>query len=88
MTLPAEDMAICHMGDQFWRMISSEESRFGKLAELASVWWMDVVAVLYGVPPGRYKIQWRVKITSDRPVVNTEFRAVLFDKDEVWSHWL
>ncbi|KAF9085891.1 hypothetical protein BGX23_009315 [Mortierella sp. AD031] len=82
MTLPAEDMMIAHMGDQFWRMISSDESQFGKLAELASVWWMDVAAVVFGVPPGRYKVQWRVKVTSDGPVVNTEFRAVLFDKHE------
>ncbi|KAF9146237.1 hypothetical protein BG015_011653 [Linnemannia schmuckeri] len=82
MTLPAEDMMIAHMGNQFWRMITSSESKYGKLAELASVWWMDVVAVFVGVPPGRYKVQWRVKVTSDAPVVNTEFRAVLFDKHE------
>ncbi|KAG0075059.1 hypothetical protein BGZ90_010240 [Linnemannia elongata] len=82
MTLPAEDMMIAHMGNQFWRMITSSESKYGKLAELASVYWMDVVAVFYGVPPGRYKVQWRVKVTSDGPVLNTEFRAVLFDKHE------
>ncbi|KAG0376934.1 hypothetical protein BGX24_006976 [Mortierella sp. AD032] len=82
MMLPAEDMMIAHMGNQFWRMITSEESKYGRLAELASVWWMDVVAVFHGVPPGRYKVQWRVKITSDAPVVNTEFRAVLFNKHE------
>ncbi|KAG0278077.1 hypothetical protein BGZ95_004782 [Linnemannia exigua] len=82
LTLPAEDMMIAHMGNQFWRMIASGESRYGRLAELASVWWMDVVAVFYGVPPGRYKVQWRVKVTSDAPIVNTEFRAVLFDKHE------
>lgn len=83
MTLPAEDMMIAHMGNQFWRMITSSESKYGKLAELASVWWMDVIAVFYGVPPGRYKVQWRVKVTSDAPVVKTEFRAVLFEKHEV-----
>ncbi|KAF8926910.1 hypothetical protein BGZ47_002466 [Haplosporangium gracile] len=82
MTLPAEDMMIAHMGNQFWRMITSSESEYGKLAELASVWWMDVVAVFVGVLPGRYKVQWRVKVTSDAPVVNTEFRAVLFDNHE------
>ncbi|KAF9932188.1 hypothetical protein FBU30_008743 [Linnemannia zychae] len=82
MTLPAEDMMIAHMGNQFWRMISSSESKYGKLAELASVWWMDVVAVFFGVLPGRYKVQWRVKVTSDGPVVNTEFRAVQFTKEE------
>ncbi|KAG0197910.1 hypothetical protein BGX28_008590 [Mortierella sp. GBA30] len=82
MTLPAEDMAICHMGDRYWMMIDSKASTYGKLAELRSVWWMDVVAVFYGVPPGRYKVQWRVRVTSDAPVVNSEFKAVLFDKHE------
>ncbi|KAF9544255.1 hypothetical protein EC957_012301 [Mortierella hygrophila] len=82
MTLPAEDMIIAHMGNQFWRMITSSESKYGKLAELASVWWMDVIAIFYGVPPGRYKVQWRLKVRSDGPVVNTEFRAVLFGKHE------
>ncbi|KAG0004047.1 hypothetical protein BGZ80_008730 [Entomortierella chlamydospora] len=82
MTLPAEDMQICHMGDRYWKMIESRSSTFGRLAQLQSVWWMDVVAIFRGVPPGRYKVQWRVKVTSDAPIVNSEFRAVLFDKDE------
>ncbi|KAF9358615.1 hypothetical protein BGX26_001307 [Mortierella sp. AD094] len=82
MTLPAEDMQICHMGDRYWKMVESRSSTFGRLAQLQSVWWMDVVAVFRGVPPGRYKVQWRVKVTSDAPIVNSEFRAVLFDKDE------
>lgn len=81
--LPAEDMDICHMGDRYWKMIEHRSSLFGKLAELRSVWWMDVAAVFHGVPPGRYRIQWRLSVTSDAPVVNSEFRVVLFDKDEV-----
>ncbi|KAG0038374.1 hypothetical protein BGZ82_000332 [Podila clonocystis] len=80
--LPAEDMDIVHMGDRYWKMIEHPSSHFGKLAELRSVWWMDVAVVFHGVPPGRYRIQWRLSVTSDAPVVNSEFRAVLFDKDE------
>lgn len=83
MTLPAEDMQICHMGDRYWRMIDSESSEFGRLAQLQSVWWMDVVAVFKGVPPGRYKVQWRLKVTSDAPIINTDFKVVIYDKDEV-----
>ncbi|KAF9307372.1 hypothetical protein BGZ74_005812 [Mortierella antarctica] len=82
MILPAEDMDIVHMGDRYWKMIEYPSSHFGKLAELRSVWWMDVAVVFRGVPPGRYRIQWRLSVTSDAPVVNSEFRAVLFDKDE------
>ncbi|KAG0342462.1 hypothetical protein BG000_004482 [Podila horticola] len=80
--LPAEDMDIVHMGDRYWKMIEHTSSHFGKLAELRSVWWMDVAVVFHGVPPGRYRIQWRLSVTSDAPVVNSEFRAVVFDKDE------
>jgi hypothetical protein len=83
MTLPAEDMLICHMGDRYWRMIDSENSKFGRLAQLQSVWWMDVIAIFKGVPPGRYKVQWRLKVTSDAPIINTDFKATLFGKDEV-----
>ncbi|KAF9104734.1 hypothetical protein BGX27_009972 [Mortierella sp. AM989] len=82
MTLPAEDMIICHMGDRYWKMIESRSSSFGKIAQLQSVWWMDVVAVFRGVPPGRYKVQWRVKVTSEASIVNSEFRAIVYDKDE------
>ncbi|KAK3805879.1 MAG: hypothetical protein J3Q66DRAFT_359901 [Benniella sp.] len=82
MTLPAEDMLICHMGDRYWRMIDSENSKFGRLAQLQSVWWMDVIAIFKGVPPGRYKVQWRLKVTSDAPIINTDFKATLFGKDE------
>ncbi|KAI8359538.1 hypothetical protein B0O80DRAFT_233196 [Mortierella sp. GBAus27b] len=83
MTLPAEDMFICHMGDRYWRMIDSGSSTFGRIAQLQSVWWMDVAAVFYGVPKGRYKIQWRLKVTSDAPIINTDFRARFFEKHEV-----
>lgn len=83
MTMPAEDMEICHMGDRYWKMVESEVSSFGKLAHLQSVWWMDVITVIHGVPPGRYKVQWRVKVTSEAPIINTDFRAVILDKNEV-----
>jgi len=64
-------------------MVDSDASTFGKLAQLYSVWWMDVSATFHGVAPGRYKIQWRLQVTSEAPVVNTEFRVVLFDQHEV-----
>ncbi|KAF9915007.1 hypothetical protein BX616_007117 [Lobosporangium transversale] len=80
--LPAEDLYICHLGDQYWKIVESSSSEFGKLAQLSSVWWMDVQGVFYGVPPGRYKVQWRVKVTSDAPIINSEFRAALFNRFE------
>ncbi|KAI8605012.1 hypothetical protein EDD21DRAFT_175245 [Dissophora ornata] len=82
MTLPAEEMAICHMDGRYWEMIENNISKFGKLAQLHSVWWMDIIVVFYGVPPGRYKVQWRVKATSDAPIINSEFKAIPFDKHD------
>ncbi|KAF9948742.1 hypothetical protein BGZ65_007865, partial [Modicella reniformis] len=82
MILPAEDMQICHLDNRYWKLIESASSTFGKLAQLQSVWWMDVTATFFGVPKGRYKVQWRVKVTSDAPIINTEFKVILFDKHE------
>ncbi|KAI1319159.1 hypothetical protein EDD11_004802 [Mortierella claussenii] len=79
MTLPAEEMDICHMGNRYWKMVESRSSTFGKLAQLYSVWWMDVSGLFISVPAGRYKVQWRVKVTSDAPIINSEFKAILFD---------
>ncbi|KAF9437163.1 hypothetical protein BGZ76_001773 [Entomortierella beljakovae] len=82
LTIPAESMDICHMGDRYWKLVQNRESTFGTLAQLQSVWWMDIATDIHGVPPGHYKVQWRVKVTSDAPIINSEFTAVLFDKDE------
>ncbi|KAG0329021.1 hypothetical protein BGZ99_003651 [Dissophora globulifera] len=82
MTLPSAEMDICHMGDRYWKMVESTSSKFGRLAQLQSVWWMDVALAFYGVPPGRYKVQWRIRVTSDAPIINSEFKAILFDKHE------
>ncbi|KAF9582932.1 hypothetical protein BGW38_010568 [Lunasporangiospora selenospora] len=80
--LPARDISIHHIGNRYWVMADSKQSQFSEVAELKSVWWMDVSAMFYGVPPGKYKVQWRVSLTSDGPVINSEFRTILFDQEE------
>ncbi|GJJ74514.1 hypothetical protein EMPS_06872 [Entomortierella parvispora] len=82
MVIPAEFMSIVHMHTRYWELVENSTSTFGKLAKLNSVWWMDIEAIFRGVPPGRYKVQWRLGLTSEAPVVNTEFRVVLFDQNE------
>ncbi|KAF9115033.1 hypothetical protein BGX27_009151 [Mortierella sp. AM989] len=82
MTLSVEDMSISQMDNQGWTMIESTNSSFGRLAQLQYVWCMDVEVVFRGVPPGRYTVQWRVKVTSDTAIVNSEFRAVVLDEGE------
>lgn len=63
-----------------------------KVAELTSVWWLDVAAVFSQATSnaptkaGRYKVQWRMNLNvaeTDNVVVGTEFRAITFRKDEV-----
>ncbi|KAF9978429.1 hypothetical protein BGZ73_002325 [Actinomortierella ambigua] len=83
MVLPADDMAICHMGDRYWVMEPTSQSRFGRVATLRSVWWLDVHTVFYGVPQGRYRLRWRLKVTSNGPVVHTKFLAKLFKPTEL-----
>ncbi|KAG0231710.1 hypothetical protein BGW42_008662 [Actinomortierella wolfii] len=83
LVIPAEEMSICHMGDRYWVMHESGLSRFGKIASLHSVWWLDVFAVFHGVPQGRYRVRWRMKVTSNGPVVGTKFLAKVFRVTEV-----
>lgn len=63
-----------------------------KVAELTSVWWLDVGAVFSQATSnaptkaGRHKVQWRMNLNvaeTDNAVVGTEFRAITFRKDEV-----
>ncbi|KAK3840341.1 MAG: hypothetical protein JOS17DRAFT_16425 [Linnemannia elongata] len=62
-----------------------------KVAELTSVWWLDVGAVFSQATSnaptkaGRHKVQWRMNLNvaeTDNVVIGTEFRAITFRKDE------
>ncbi|KAF9147130.1 hypothetical protein BGX20_006742, partial [Mortierella sp. AD010] len=56
-----------------------------KVANLETVSWLDVAAVFRDQQAGRYKVQWRLNQISaypDRVLVGTEFRALVFKKDE------
>ncbi|KAG0279205.1 hypothetical protein BGZ95_001994 [Linnemannia exigua] len=106
-TVHAEELSISHLDDDqpkaplkistfeksHWKIVPHpQQPRMGpKVAELTSVWWLDVSAVFStatsNVPSrgGRYKVQWRMNLNvaqTDSVVVGTEFRAVTFRKDE------
>ena len=83
MVVPALDLCIIHMGRMYWEMIERSDSIYGRMAELHGVWWLDVSAVFYGVPRGRYRIQWNLVLANSSPIMNTEFRAVSIDRSEV-----
>ncbi|KAF9917581.1 hypothetical protein BGZ65_012833, partial [Modicella reniformis] len=65
-------------------MAPSTDSIYGQMAKLNLVWFLDVSTVFHGVPPGRYKIQWKLVLENNDSVLNgLEFRAVVADKDEI-----
>jgi hypothetical protein len=77
-----------------WKIVPHpQQPRMGpKVAELTSVWWLDVSGVFSTATSnapgkgGRYRVQWRMNLNvaqNDNVVVGTEFRAVTFRKDEV-----
>ncbi|KAF9929285.1 hypothetical protein FBU30_001715 [Linnemannia zychae] len=102
----AQELHITHLDDgvkpppkistfekSHWKIVPNpQQPRLGpKVAELTSVWWLDVSAVFSqqtsNAPShaGRYKVEWRMNLNvaqSDNVVVGTEFRAVTFRKDE------
>lgn len=80
-------MCIAHSDKvRYWVFAQTDVSRFGTVAVLRSIWWMDITAVFYGVdlsPEARYKVQWRLRTDNESAIVGSEFRAVIFGKDEV-----
>ncbi|KAF9273450.1 hypothetical protein BGZ68_001499 [Mortierella alpina] len=84
--IPASEMCIAHSDKvRYWVFAQTDVSRFGTVAVLRSIWWMDITAVFYGVdlsPEARYKVQWRLRTDNESAIVGSEFRAVIFGKDE------
>ncbi|KAI9033844.1 hypothetical protein CLU79DRAFT_15809 [Phycomyces nitens] len=60
----AQDMSIVHKNPPYWDIVPTRESCYGYTAKLGSVCWLDVNGIIKRVPPGVYKIQWRMRITS------------------------
>ncbi|KAF9572213.1 hypothetical protein EC968_010151 [Mortierella alpina] len=84
--IPALEMRIAHADKaRYWVFAQTVVSQFGTVAVLRSIWWMDIVAVFYGVDlssKARYKVQWRLRTENESAIVGSEFRAVVFGKDE------
>ncbi|KAI9492118.1 hypothetical protein BDB00DRAFT_462166 [Zychaea mexicana] len=59
----AKNMHITHIKLPYWRIVHTNESIYGATAKLHSVCWFDVNGVIEGVPPGRYRVQWRMRLS-------------------------
>ncbi|KAG2228323.1 hypothetical protein INT45_011115 [Circinella minor] len=59
----AQHMVIIHNTLPYWEIISTTESIYGAKAKLNSVCWFDVRGIMEGVPQGKYRIQWRMRLS-------------------------
>ncbi|KAF9540478.1 hypothetical protein EC957_004051 [Mortierella hygrophila] len=81
-------MYICRR-DDFWEFVSDNRSPYGMAARLQSgPWWLDVSAVLFGVGPGRYRVQWGLGLDDTSYTSGIQFRVTTFSRDEVpeWNN--
>jgi hypothetical protein len=78
-------MGISHKKtEHYWRFVDDSRCPYKKAAKLVSgIWWLDIRGTLFGVPPGRYWVQWGLGLTNSSSVVRTQFRVALFSNDEV-----
>ncbi|KAF9152029.1 hypothetical protein BG015_005883 [Linnemannia schmuckeri] len=82
-TVPAKEMYICHR-DNYWNFVSDNRSPYGLAADLTSgLWWLDVSAILFGVGPGRYRVQWGLALDDSSCASRVQFRVTAFSRDEV-----
>ncbi|KAK3841492.1 MAG: hypothetical protein J3R72DRAFT_444981 [Linnemannia gamsii] len=85
-SVPPKDMVIGHLDTGYWQLLNDPRSSFddGLVANLTQgLTWLNVSAKLFGVPPGRYWVQWCFSLQSSSAVVGTQFRVATFSRDEV-----
>ncbi|KAM3583087.1 hypothetical protein VKS41_004839 [Umbelopsis sp. WA50703] len=58
----ANDFEIAHLNGIHWRKCESTESEYGSIAMMQQVYWLDANATIQSVPPGTYRVLWRVRI--------------------------
>ncbi|KAI9249735.1 hypothetical protein BDA99DRAFT_523503 [Phascolomyces articulosus] len=79
----AEHMVITHIKLPYWRIVHSNESLYGATAKLHSVCWFDVRGLIEGVPPGKYRVQWRMRLSlSARWNEAFEFTASIIPRNQ------
>ncbi|KAL0093613.1 hypothetical protein F4703DRAFT_1913375 [Phycomyces blakesleeanus] len=59
-----DDMEIPHMNTEYWEIVKTESSIYGHVARLDFVCWFKMIGNLESVPPGEYKVQWRIRATG------------------------
>lgn len=79
LSISSKGLAITGIDDlRYWNWISTEESRFGIVAYLQQIWWLEVQGeVNFPFPPGKYSIFFRLQLGKSakrfgRRICNTE----------------
>ncbi|KAG0272519.1 hypothetical protein BGZ95_011729 [Linnemannia exigua] len=90
-SVPPKDMVIGHLDTGYWHLVSDPRSAFddGLVANLGQgLSWLNVSGSLFGVPPGRYWVQWSYNLRNPTAVVGTQFRVATFSRDlvPVWHY--
>ncbi|KAL1931280.1 hypothetical protein VTP01DRAFT_10417 [Rhizomucor pusillus] len=59
----AQDMDIKDINLPYWKIYNTPESAYGVTAKLHSIRILDLRGTFEGVLPGRYRVQWRMKLS-------------------------
>ncbi|KAL0081151.1 hypothetical protein J3Q64DRAFT_1756802 [Phycomyces blakesleeanus] len=82
-----DDMEISHMNTEYWETEETESSIYGHVAKLNLVCWFKMIGNLESVPPGEYKVQWRMRVVSNSGWTDSfKFRVSLkeiYDNDPI-----
>ncbi|XP_047321806.1 F-box protein PP2-A12-like [Impatiens glandulifera] len=91
LSISSDGLSMTGIGDRrYWNRISTDESRFGKIAYLQQTWWLEVDGeVDFPFPPGTYSLFFRLqlgysskrfgrKICNDQHVHGWDIKPVQF----------
>jgi len=74
-------MSIIHMGHEYWSLVQApHESRFGTIAQLKMVCWLEATAVFRDPLPGMYELSWRMELPSESSTdFHCQWTGTLYD---------
>ncbi|KAI9006618.1 hypothetical protein CLU79DRAFT_840802 [Phycomyces nitens] len=79
-----DDMTISYMNSEYWETVPTDESSYGHIAKLNAVCWFLMLGRLDAVPPGSYRVQWRMRVHNGTGwYLNFNFRATLEEINDI-----
>ncbi|KAG0265091.1 hypothetical protein BGZ95_003426 [Linnemannia exigua] len=87
--VPPKEMNLMHSNTGHWEYVIDSRAPYGLAAKLVlGLWWLDISAMLYGVLPGRYWVQWGLALSNTSSLNRSQFRVAAFSRDEIpiWNN--